>query len=126
MFNSFSVSYILVGLMTPALGISVGFSAGNGGTMVSSSCTYNLDRSASLQESATMGNGEISKDLTASGSGNNRISISSSANEKSAGTEIESSGNFQTSASAGASGEGVGDQPGHDYVRQLRRHNRAR
>ena len=95
------------GLMTPALSISVGFSAENGGKMVSSSSTYSLDRSTSLQESATLGDGKISKDLTASGSGNNRISISSSANGKNAGTEIESSGDFQTAAFAGASNDGV-------------------
>ena len=98
--------------MTPAMGISVGFSAGNGGTMTSSSSSFNLDRSALLQESAAIEDGEISKDLTASGSGNNRISISSSTTEKTAGIEIESSGNFQTSASAGASGEGVGVSQG--------------
>ena len=97
----------LYGLMTPALGISVGFSAGNGGEIVSSSSAYDLDISTSLQESATLADGGISKDLTASGSGNNRISISSSANDKFAETEIESSGNFQTSAFTGASGGGV-------------------
>jgi len=94
-------------LMTPALSISVGFSAENGGKMVSSSSTYSLDRSTSLQESATLGDGKISKDLTASGSGNNRISISSNANGKNAGTEIESSGDFRTAAFSGASNEDV-------------------
>ena len=64
----------------------------------------NLLHSRSQSQSV---DGEISRDLTASGSGNNRISISSSANDKSAGTEIESSGNFRTSAFTGASGEGV-------------------
>jgi hypothetical protein len=94
-------------LMTPALSISVSFSAENGGKIVSSSSTYSLDRSTSLQESATLGDGKISKDLTASGSGDNRISISSSANGKNAGTEIESSGDFRTAAFAGASNDGV-------------------
>ena len=74
----------------------------------STSSTYNLDASTSLQESVTLADGQISKDLTASGSGDNRISTSSSANDKSADTEIESSGNFQTFAFTGASGDGVG------------------
>ncbi len=95
------------GLMTPALSISVSFSAENGGNMASSSAAYNLDRSTSLQESATLGDGQVTKDLTASGSGNNRISISSSANGKSAGSEMESSGDFRTSAFAGASNDGA-------------------
>jgi hypothetical protein len=63
------------GLMTPALNISVGFSAENGGNIVSSSSIYNRERSTSLQESATLEDGEIIKDLTASESEDNRISI---------------------------------------------------
>jgi hypothetical protein len=94
--------------MAPALGINVGFSAGIDGKIVSSSNAYNLDRSTSLQESTTIGYGEVSKDLTASGSGNNQITISSRANDKSASTEIESSGSFQTSAFTGASIECIG------------------
>ncbi len=102
-----ALSIILVGLMAPASGISVVFSAESGGTVASSSGSFILDRSASLQESASIGNGEISRDLKAKGSGDNRISILSSTKEKSAGIDMESSGNFQTSASADASGKGV-------------------
>ena len=106
-----ALAMFLVGLMTPALGISVSVS-GAGVDSVSTSTTYNLDKSTSLQESVRFADGKISKDLTASGSGDNSISITSSANDKSAGTEIESSGNFQTSALTGASGEGVGISQG--------------
>ncbi|NTV27203.1 MAG: matrixin family metalloprotease [Methanothrix sp.] len=107
-FTILALAIFLFGLMTPVFGISLDFNAINDGTRVSSSGSYNLDRSALLQESAAIGNGEVSKNLIASGSGNNRILISSSTKEKTADIEIESSGNFQTSASAGASGEGVG------------------
>jgi hypothetical protein len=97
----------LFGLMTPALGINMNFNTGNGGKVISSCSTYNLDKSTSLQESVTMGDGKISKDLTANGSGNNHISVSSSADDKSAGIEIESSGIFQTAAFGGVSDDGV-------------------
>ncbi len=103
-----ALAMLLVGLMTPALGLSVSVSGGAGADSVSTSTTYNLDKSTSLQESVRLADGEISKDLTASGSGDNSISTTSSANDKSAGTEIESSGDFRTAAFAGASGEGVG------------------
>ncbi len=102
-----ALAMFVYGLMTSALGINVGFSAENGCKIVSSSSTYSLDKSTSLKESATLGDGKITKDLTASGSGNNRISISSSANGKSAGTEMESSGGFQTAAFVGAFNDGV-------------------
>lgn len=103
-----ALTVVLAGLMMPALGLSVSASSVTGSDSSSTSSTYNLDKSSSLQESVTLVDGEISKDLTASGSGDNSISISSSANEKSAGAEIESSGNFQTFAFTGASREGVG------------------
>jgi hypothetical protein len=96
----------LVGLTTPSLGITVSVS-GAGVDTVSTSTTYNLDKSTSLLESVRFADGEISRDLTASGSGDNSISTTSSAKNKRAVAEIESSGNFQTSASTGASGEGV-------------------
>ena len=103
-----ALAMLLVGLMTPALGLSVSVSVGAGSDSSSTSSTYNLDKSTALQESVTLAGGEISKDLSASGSGDNSITISSSADDKSAGTEIESSGNFQTSAFTSASGESVG------------------
>jgi hypothetical protein len=99
---------LLVGLMTPALGLSVSVSGGAGADSVSTSTTYNLDKSTSLLESVQLADGEISKDLIASGSGDNSISTTSNANDKSAGTEIESSGDFRPVAFAGASCEGVG------------------
>ena len=111
-FTVLALAIFLFGLITPAFGINFAFNSVDGGTTVSSSSSFSLDRSASLQESASIGNGEISSDLTARGSGNNRISISSSTKEKSAGIDIESSGNFQTSASTGVSGEGVGISQG--------------
>ena len=103
-----ALTVVLVGLMTPALGLSVSASSGTGSDSSSTSTTYNLDESTSLQESVALADGGISKDITASGSGDNSISISSSANEKSIGAEIGSSGNFQTFAFTGASSEGVG------------------
>ena len=111
-FTILALAIFLFGLMTPAFGINLAFNAVDGGTTVSSSGSYNLDRSASLQESVSIGSGEISRDLIAGGSGNNRVSISSSTKEKSAGIDIESSGNFQTSASTGVSSEGVGISQG--------------
>ena len=95
------------GLITPVLSINVGFSSENGGKTVSSSAIYELDESTSLKESATLGDGVINKALTASGSGENRISISTNANDKKAGSEMVSSGEFQTSASTGVSESGA-------------------
>ena len=111
-FTILALAIFLFGLMTPVFGISLDFNAINDGTRVSSSGSYNLDRSASVKESVSIGPGEISRDLIAGGSGDNRVSISSSTREKSAGIDIESSGDFQISASTGASGEGVGISQG--------------
>ncbi len=94
-------------LMTPAFGINVGFSSEKNGEIASSSAGYDLDQSTTLVESATLGDGGINRDLTASGSGENSISISTNANGKSAGSDLESSGEFHTSASAGVSDRGA-------------------
>jgi len=93
--------------MTPVLGINVGFSSEKKGEIASSSASYDLDQSTRLVESVTLGDGGINRDLTASGSGENRISISTNANGKSAGSDMESSGEFRTSASAGVSENGA-------------------
>lgn len=91
-------------LMAPALSINVGFSSENSGHIASSSASYDLDDSTRLEEWAKLGGGDIKGSLTASGSGENSISISTNANGKSAGSEMDSSGEFRTSASAGVSG----------------------
>ncbi len=78
-FIALALAIFLYGLMTPALSISLSYNAENNGKIVSSSSTYMLDKSTSLKESAILGDGKIARDLTASGSGNNRILIASSA-----------------------------------------------
>lgn len=102
-----ALAIFFFGLISPALGINVGFSSQNGGETVSSSATYSLDQSTRLVNSAKMGGGQIVEDLTAIGSGSNRITISAKGNEKGAGSEIVSSGEFRTSASTGISNDGA-------------------
>ena len=105
--TAITLAIFFYGLIAPALSINVGFSSEKGGDSVSSSASYDLDVSTTLVESATMGDGGINRDLTASGSGENSISISTDANGKSAGSDMESSGEFHTSASAGVSDSGA-------------------
>lgn len=94
-------------LITPALSINVGFSSEKGGQTVSSSASYNLDDSTRLEEWTKLGSGQIDRALTASGSGENSILISNNANGLSVGSDMNSSGDFRTSAIAGISESGT-------------------
>ncbi len=94
-------------LMAPALSIDVGFSSEKSGHIASSSASYNLDDSTRLEESAKLGGGDVNRALTASGSGENSILISNNANGLSTGSEMNSSGDFRTSAIASASESGA-------------------
>jgi hypothetical protein len=90
--------------MSPAMGISIGLKTGS----VSSSTTYVLDRSASLQEEAVLDESKIFQTREAHGSGNNLIAQSVSSDKYSADNIIDSKGTFDVSASIGASESSVG------------------
>ncbi len=108
-YNRLLASFIILGLiMTPALGISVSFNAGDGSGSTSSSATYKLDDSTSLQEQAVMAEGDIYQTRQASGSGNNSISSSVIGNGVSVSNTVDSSGHMGVSASAAATNEGAG------------------
>jgi hypothetical protein len=107
-YTALALAMILYGVMTPALGISVGFSAGNGAESVSSSTTYDLDSSAMLQEETLLDKGNIFQNREAKGSGSNRIDQSVSGDKYSTSNTIDSSGSFATSSSIAASASNVG------------------
>ena len=98
---------VLLSITTPALGFSVAFSSGAGQESVSTRTSLDLDLSTLMKSKITVAEGTIHQELEASGSGANHISLSSSAKDKSASTEMESAGSFQTDASSFASGSGV-------------------
>ncbi|MDD4161674.1 MAG: matrixin family metalloprotease [Methanothrix sp.] len=103
-----ALAILLYGLMTPALGFTVNFNAGNGAEIVSSSTTYDLDDSTMLQEEAILDEGTIFQIRNAKGSGNNYIDQSVSGDKYSTSNLIESSGSFHVSTSIGASGSSAG------------------
>ena len=102
-YRALALAMFLCGLMTPAMGITVGFNAGSGTESVSSSTTYDLDDSTMLQEEAILDEGTIFQIRNAKGSGNNRIDQSVSGNQYRTSNSIESSGSFDVSTSIGAS-----------------------
>jgi hypothetical protein len=107
-YRALALAMILFGIMTPAMGISVGISAGNGAKSVSSSTTYDLDSRTMLQEEALLDEGNIFQNREAEGAGRNRIDQSISGDKYSTSNTIDSSGSFATSASIAASASGVG------------------
>lgn len=102
-FITLALAISLLSLASTALGISVSLSSESGGNAVSSSAVYSLDRSTSLSEADTLADGRISREIEARGSGDNSISILASASNRSTMSNMESSGEFQTSAFAGIS-----------------------
>jgi hypothetical protein len=94
-------------LIAPALSIDVGFSSERSGQTASSSASYDLDASTRLGEAAKIGDGDVIRAITASGSGENSISVSSTAKGKSTGSKMDSSGDFRTTAFAGVSKNGA-------------------
>ncbi len=91
----------------PALGVSLGISAGDGGSSVSSSARYDLDDSTSLQADAVLGDDSIFETREAKGSGDNSIHASASSKESSVGSFVKSSGKMDVSSSVAATGAGV-------------------
>ena len=101
--KALALAMLFCGLMSPAMGISIGLKTGS----VSSSTTYVLDRSASLQEEAVLDESKIFQTREAHGSGNNLIAQSVSSDKYRADNLIDSKGTFDVSASMGASESGV-------------------
>ena len=101
--KALALAILFCGLMSPAMGISIGLKTGS----VSSSTTYVLDKSASLQEEAVLDESKIFQTREAHGSGNNLIAQSVSSDKYSADNLIDSKGTFDVSASMGASESSV-------------------
>ena len=104
---SFFTLYLIVLLscVFPAAGISVSCSSGGGGETVSSSDTFDLDDSTSLQESISLDFGSISKYRDASGSGNNSVDEYISGTDYSLRNGVQSAGSFGLSSSASATAQ---------------------
>lgn len=64
---------ILCIIAAPALSISISFSSAKGGVSSSSSESFDLDDSTSLQEDITLDFGQISLDRQAEGTGKNSL-----------------------------------------------------
>jgi hypothetical protein len=106
--NILLTSLILLSFfVAPALGVSVGYSAGDGGRSVSSSASYDLDDSTSLQAEATLTDNSIFETREARGSGDNSIKASASSKGSSVGSFVESSGTMGLSSSVAATADGV-------------------
>jgi len=95
----------LLNYVSPVFGISVSCSSGGGGGSVSSSETFDIDDSTSLQESISLDFGSISKSRQASGSGNNSIDESIAGTDYSLQNNVQSSGSFELSSSAAATSQ---------------------
>lgn len=95
-------------IITPALGFSVSYSSGDGSGAVSSSSSYKLDDSSSLQQQAVLSGSELSQTSQASGTGDNSIANSVGGNGYSLSNEVDSSGSMGVSTSAVATGSGAG------------------
>jgi hypothetical protein len=106
--NILLVSLILLSFfVAPALGVSVGISAGEGGRSVSSSASYDLDDSTSLQAEATLTEDGIFETREALGSGDNSIETSASGDGSSISSSVKSSGTMGVSSSVAATPDGV-------------------
>ncbi len=102
-----ALAVVLFGIVAQAAGFDMILSSGSGQNMVTSQKTYELDISTSLKDSMIADDDSIYGEFEAAGSGDNYISISSSAKDKSVSTEMESKGGFNTDASSFASKSGV-------------------
>jgi hypothetical protein len=93
--------------VAPALGVSVSYSAGDGGRSSSSSATYDLDDSTSLRAEAILADDSIFETREAKGSGDNSIEASASGDGSSVSSSVKSSGTMAVSSSVAATGEGA-------------------
>ena len=89
-------------MTVPALGISVSYSAGSGGGSISSSTSYALDSSTSLQEKTSLGPDLLLQNRQATGSGDNSISQHLAGNGYFADSTVDSSGGLSQSATTAA------------------------
>lgn len=94
--------------MTPALGISVSYSTGDGSGSVGSTASFDLDDSTSLHEEAVLAGGELSQTRTASGTGKNTIASSVGGNGYSVSNTVDSSGSMGVSAEVAATSDAAG------------------
>jgi hypothetical protein len=112
MFRSLATSLFIFFLLfaahaTPALGISVSYSAGDSGSVVSSTERLNMDDTASLREATMLDSDKLYQTRQASGSGTNSIKQQLSGNGYSVENSIDSVGALSAATSAVASSEGV-------------------
>ena len=98
--NCFIIMCIIA---APSLSISVSFSSAKGGVSSSSSESFDLDDSTSLQEDITLDSGQISLNRQAEGTGENRLKQSISGKSYALNNDIESQGRLSVSTSAAAS-----------------------
>ena len=98
--NCFIIMCIIA---APALSISVSFSSAKGGVSSSSSESFDLDDSTSLQEDVTLNSGQISLNRQAEGTGKNSLKQSISGDSYALNNDIESQGRLSVSTSAAAS-----------------------
>lgn len=106
--NMIITSLILLSFfVAPALGVSVGISAGEGGRSVSSSASYNLDDSTSLRSEAVLTGDGIFETRDARGSGDNSIVASAGSGGSSVGSFVQSSGSLGLSSSVAATADGA-------------------
>ena len=99
-------------LTAPVLGISVSVSTGDGSDVATSTSSYSLDDSTSLNEDITLTDGELQKSLQASGTGKNKISQQMTSGSSYLQSSMSSEGSLDISssgdASAGSASLGVG------------------
>jgi len=106
--NKLLASLILLSFfVAPALGVSVSYSAGDGGRSSSSSATYDLDDSTSLRAEAILADDSIFETREAKGSGDNSIEASASGDGSSVSSSVKSSGTMAVSSSVAATAEGA-------------------
>ncbi len=96
---------IVCAFASPAFGISLSCSSGDGGGAASSSESFNLDDSTSLKENLVLGSGSISMDRLAAGTGKNSLKQSLSGTGYSLQNDIDSQGDLHASTSSAASPE---------------------
>ncbi len=100
--------FILSSFLTPVCGVSVSYqSGGGGGGTATISGKYNLDRSASLHETARFGSGEVFQGRTVVGTGENSLSQQVSGSGYQVENEIVSAGALSASTSVAACGDGA-------------------
>jgi hypothetical protein len=98
--NCFIIMCIIA---APALSISVSLSSAKGGVSSSSSESFDLDDSTSLQEDVTLNSGQISLNRQVEGTGKNSLKQSISGDGYALNNDIESQGRLSVSTSTAAS-----------------------